>query len=347
MYKTKRIILWGSGYGCWELLKEYPINLGNIIAIVDCDKCRQGREILGIKVISPEELHNLTFDYIVITIKNDTIADEIRSSYSYDFMSIDKFVEQNARTISWFSIEHNNKDDESAFLTYLHKYLGNKGVYPVAIPDSIYHFNQYVEYEKLKELYTARNTVNQLKDYTRLQSMMLNLNRIMENGVRGEYAELGVYLGNNCAVLHEYCKKHNRKLYMFDTFEGFDDRDLTGIDKDQMMQFVDTSLEGVKAFVGVDEYTRYIKGYFPDSLTDECMEQEFSFVSIDCDLYQPIKAGLEFFYPRLSKGGMIFVHDYSGCFFEGARKAVDEYCSDNELSLVMLPDKAGTAVLTK
>lgn len=341
------VVVWGCGNGCKEMLEKYPVNLEDVVAFVDADRNKTGEDFYGHKIICPDDLGQIEFDCIVISIKNQENVKQIRNQYPYQFITIEQFVHQKMIQLSCFFGLHAEGDIEERYLEVLHENMKSRGLYPVAIPDSINFFNRYKEYVNMKGLYTARNAVNKLKDYSRLHSMMLNLHRILEGGVEGVFAELGVYLGNNCAVLHEYCKKYNRKLYMFDTFEGFDARDLTGIDKDQMMQFKDTTIDGVRAFVGDDEYTKYIKGYFPESVTSECREEKYAFVSLDCDLYQPLKAGLEFFYPRMSKGGMIFIHDYSGCFFEGARMAVDEYCNENHLSVVLLPDKAGTAVLVK
>ncbi len=54
-----------------------------------------------------------------------------------------------------------------------------------------------------------------------------------------------------------------------------------------------------------------IEGHFPDSLVQikDLENLLFAFVSIDVDLYLPTLSGLEFFCPRLSKGGFIFLHD--------------------------------------
>jgi O-methyltransferase len=60
-----------------------------------------------------------------------------------------------------------------------------------------------------------------------------------------------------------------------------------------------------------------------------------------------MKAGLEFFYPRLSPGGMMIFHDYSNPHWEGAKRAVDEYLPRAIENLVLLPDKSGTAILRK
>ena len=54
-----------------------------------------------------------------------------------------------------------------------------------------------------------------------------------------------------------------------------------------------------------------------------------------------MKAGLEFFYPRLSLGGLIIMHDYSSAYWDGAKLAVDEYLANITDNLILIPDKSG------
>ena len=86
---------------------------------------------------------------------------------------------------------------------------------------------------------------------------------------------------------------------------------------------------------------------FPELATDEMRSERYAFVSIDCDLYEPIAEGLKFFWPRMVAGGMIFVHDYSSGYWPGATKAVDEFCSANGVAGVLLPDYSGSFALVK
>ena len=87
------------------------------------------------------------------------------------------------------------------------------------------------------------------------------------------------------------------------------------------------------------------KGYFPE--TANGLNDNFVFVSIDTDLYDPIYNGLTFFYPRLVKGGYIFIHDYNNDSYKGAKQAVDKFCAENNISKVPIPDSAGTAIIVK
>ena len=71
------------------------------------------------------------------------------------------------------------------------------------------------------------------------------------------------------------------------------------------------------------------------------------FVSIDADLYEPIYAGLQFFYKYLVRGGYIFVHDFNNDNYKGARKAVEQFCEEQNISFTPIPDAAGSVIITK
>ncbi len=184
-----------------------------------------------------------------------------------------------------------------------------------------------------------------------MTSLILNLTILQKRGIKGSFAELGVYKGNTSAVLAWFASESSESLFLFDTFTGFEEKDLTGLDVDKSISFTDTSIELVKTVLGnlYDPKNKiiFVKGWFPESIQPEHKEIFFSAVSIDCDLYKPMKAGLEFFYPRMVPRGMIFAHDYSSGLWPGATLALDEFCLENKLNMVLLPDKSGTAVLIK
>lgn len=61
--------------------------------------------------------------------------------------------------------------------------------------------------------------------------------------------------------------------------------------------------------------------------------------------YQP-KAGLEYFYPRLSPGGVIIVHDYNPDW-PGIMKAVDDFATKIPEPIVLLPDVDSSVMIFK
>lgn len=111
--------------------------------------------------------------------------------------------------------------------------------------------------------------------------------------------------------------------------------------------FSDTSVEYVRNRLPFPQNALFYPGYFPET-TKDIPERSFAFISLDADLYAPIRAGLEYFYPRLSSGGMILLHDYNNTQFRGCREAVRQYEEENQaLLLVPLSDLHGTAVIIK
>jgi hypothetical protein len=138
----------------------------------------------------------------------------------------------------------------------------------------------------------------------------LNISSVLKNKIDGDFAEVGVYKGNSSSVLIHYAKKSNRTVYLFDTFEGFDKKDLIGVDQNKKVEFQDNSLNNVKNFLG-NENVSYEVGYFPETFDNDRHNRKFAVLSFDVDLYEPMKNCLNLFYPLLSVGGIIFIHDYS------------------------------------
>lgn len=186
-------------------------------------------------------------------------------------------------------------------------------------------------------------------DFVRTYSMELYAKNILENKVPGSIAELGVFNGAFAKRLNGAFPK--RKLYLFDTFEGFPTTDLNhDIEEGYetlVQDFSGTSPELVLSKMPHRENCIIKKGYFPS--TAEGLEENFAFVNIDTDLYLPIYEGLKYFYPRLSQGGAIFIHDYNNKIYEGAKAAVDTFISEQEQSIKTFPlaDYGGTIVLLK
>jgi O-methyltransferase len=61
-------------------------------------------------------------------------------------------------------------------------------------------------------------------DYVRHSSLELIAKEIYDNNIRGAVAELGVYQGHFAKYINQILP--DKKLYLFDTFEGFNENDL-------------------------------------------------------------------------------------------------------------------------
>ena len=95
------------------------------------------------------------------------------------------------------------------------------------------------------------------------------------------------------------------------------------------------------------ERVKIYKGFFPDTIPEE--EKQFALVSLDPDLYQPTIDGLRYFYPRLSIGGFIMIHDYNNAQFnKSIHRAVEDFELEVErLIKIPIADNDGTLIITK
>jgi len=140
--------------------------------------------------------------------------------------------------------------------------------------------------------------------------------------IDGDIAEVGVYKGGSAKLIREASKK---PLHVFDTFEG-----LPGLSEhDNPEQFhqgdYSASFESVKSYLKNYSNISFYKGVFP-STAEPVKNKRFAFVHLDIDIYESMLNCLKFFYPRMSKGGVIIGHDYSGSI--GVKQAFDEFFED-------------------
>ena len=177
-------------------------------------------------------------------------------------------------------------------------------------------------------------------DHVRRDMLVLLMRSVLIRQIDGDFAELGVYKGVTARLIHHYAPE--RRLHLFDTFSGFDPIEIEVAS--QLGQFSDTSVEAVMSKIAPrnQNVVLYV-GRFPE--TAASAPGKFAFVHLDADLFDPSYAGLEFFYPRVSRGGIIVVHDYNAWL--GARRAVDQFFASRREVPVPMPDKSGSAVIVK
>lgn len=183
----------------------------------------------------------------------------------------------------------------------------------------------------------------------RIGVLRLLAEQIIERNVPGDVAEVGVYRGDFAAMINSSFR--SRTLHLFDTFTGFPAQDVqieqeNGLSGAKTGDFSETDQEMVIRKMIYPERLVLHKGYFPETFSP-CENTAFAFVSLDVDLYAPTKAALTLFWPRMSPGGCIMVHDYNSTQFSGAGKAVREFCEQEKVYPVPICDLHGSVVLIK
>jgi len=174
----------------------------------------------------------------------------------------------------------------------------------------------------------------------RIKAITGELKNALESGAEGDVYEFGVYKGSTSLVLAVSLAHPgiNKKLYLYDTFEGMPKGDPE----------VDTKIkisrgplpEGALAFSEenlisfVEEKTAKLTGKPPAFTTIKGDIREtykgcspIAFAVMDVDYYDTTKFLYDTMAPNLSVGGVVYVDDYFN--WEGARKATDEFLDKN------------------
>jgi O-methyltransferase len=167
----------------------------------------------------------------------------------------------------------------------------------------------------------------------------------------GDYVEMGTQYGGTAKLIYDLMPV-SRRLFCFDTFEGFTQPDLDEESKVYNHGFTTDSIrplamETVKNIImGNSPSARLtmVKGRVPETLApyESC---RWRFAHLDMDLYEPTRTALEWLWPRMVPGGIIYFHDYGA--LPGVKKAVDEFVRPLERLAIPMGDRFGSAVICR
>jgi hypothetical protein len=187
----------------------------------------------------------------------------------------------------------------------------------------------------------------------RIASVCAAVEYVTRNAIAGDVVECGVWRGGSIMAAALALQHHgdtSRNLHLFDTFEGlpepgeFDREAGTGrsartlwadATADSPMRAI-ASLDDVRAnlaSVGYpSERIRFVQGKVESTIPSHA-PGEIAILRLDTDWYESTRHELEHLYPRIARLGVLIIDDYG--YWEGARKAVDEYVAANRLPLFL------------
>jgi O-methyltransferase len=161
----------------------------------------------------------------------------------------------------------------------------------------------------------------------------------------GDFIECGVFRGGTALLLARTASTQQKKLWLFDSFEGLSDASAGKGDFYQRGEFSTTSFDDVaqllRPFAPAVELR---KGWIPASFTG-LEHLQFAFAHVDVDLYEPALETCRYVYPRLVTGGVMIFDDYGYPACRGERQAVDEFFADKSQPVIALP--TGQALVIK
>lgn len=327
MRKT-RIVLFGVG-ALSKFLTEHIREEAEIVAYL---LAQAGGEVNGKPVISFEQLEETEFDYVVVAFGNTPRGVELLKKanvpenkivgYAYSGLSYAESILQKKCSEFAGEILYNDRISELFYLPGKKYFLCGMNVQEKS---------EVIE-----------------RDYVREQTLAFLAEEIERKNIEGSVAEIGVSQGTFAKKINFLFPK--RICYLFDTYEGLPDQDkqralqLGWGERQYALSEEGTSIEKVLAIMPHRDQCVVKKGCFPDTFD---VDGKFAFVSLDVDFYDTVKKGLEIIYPRLSKGGYIMVHDYHNLSYTETKDAVMDFCEENQVAYVPIPDAGGTVVIVK
>jgi O-methyltransferase len=87
-----------------------------------------------------------------------------------------------------------------------------------------------------------------------------------------------------------------------------------------------------------------VKGRVPETLAPH-ENRRWRFAHLDMDLYEPTRAAIEWLWPRMVPGGIIFFHDYG--VLPGVKKAVDDLVQPLQRIAIPMGDRFGSVVVCR
>lgn len=186
-------------------------------------------------------------------------------------------------------------------------------------------------------------------------SLIQSIKYINDKKIDGDFVECGVWKGGNLLIFEKLNLKFNlrKKIYAYDTFAGMSEP--TEYDKDLAQKNAKVEWNknaqnkeinySFNCYAGLNEVKNNLKenlvkidninlieGKVESTLVNKVnLPNKISILRLDTDWYESTKIELDILYPLLEVGGILIIDDYG--YWQGSRKAVDEYFKDKNVWL--------------
>lgn len=224
-----------------------------------------------------------------------------------------------------------------------------KKFYYLSIEMDLLYPDLDAEFKELKEK-CVNNTMTSVDS---LYYTYKSTKYVIENNIGGDFVECGVWKGGNTmmvALTLMKLKNYERKIYLYDTFEGMSkptDKDISYKNEiakiewsqsqnDNYNDWCYSSIDEVKSNVYSTNYPEdkliFVKGKVEDMIP-KVIPEKISVLRLDTDWYESTYHELVHLYPLLSQNGFLIIDDYG--YWQGAREAVEKYFKENSIKIFM------------
>ena len=154
---------------------------------------------------------------------------------------------------------------------------------------------------------------------------------------QGDFVELGCYKGDTSLLLAGVLKGTEKKLWIYDSFEGLPekseaDESALGMNFKGGELYV-TKREVKERFLRAGLPVPVIKKAWFSELTGKDLPEEVALAFLDGDFYKSIRDSLKLVESKMAEGGIIVVHDYQNPALPGVAKAVEEWAREQKKTI--------------
>jgi len=209
----------------------------------------------------------------------------------------------------------------------------------------------------------ARTVIRAVRPWTmtskeKLFALVTAVRYVVDHQIPGDIVECGVWRGGSMQAIARVLAERgatDRELHLFDTFEGMpppteDDIQRGGPSAAELLAtkpktawvWAIANLEDVQAGMAQVDYPadriHYHQGLVEETIPGGAPEQ-IALLRLDTDWYSSTKHELDHLYDRVPSGGVVIIDDYD--YWEGSRKAVDEFVATTGARLLLAPMGSG------
>jgi hypothetical protein len=175
---------------------------------------------------------------------------------------------------------------------------------------------------------------------TRLSQLQTAVQDVLENDVRGDLVETGVWRGGACILMRAVLAAYDvtdRTVWAADSFQGLPKPNVAEYPEDAgldlwVFEELKVSADQVRANFAkyglLDEQVALIEGWFKDTLPDAPIDR-IAVLRIDGDLYESTIQVLDALYAKVSSGGYVIVDDYND--ISACKAAVDDFRTEHAI----------------
>lgn len=160
----------------------------------------------------------------------------------------------------------------------------------------------------------------------------------------GDFVEMGCYKGDTSLLLAEILKDTEKKLWIYDSFEGLPEKraeDMSVVGEDfKSGELLVTKREVKERFLRAGLPVPVIKKAWFSELLDSDLPEKISFAFLDGDFYESIRDSLRLIENKMATGGVIIVHDFKNPALPGVEKAVLEWSRNKKQKMITVQSMA-------